>query len=234
VHRMAPTRLRLMRQGQDEYVHQWCRTSEHDAGRSRRTTEHDTAESQSPGERPTSRLPRTTRDTRPVRNSHQRMGPVRGALGRAKELGWWRKYGITDYRYLRMEDAASHAYEFQIGYLPELLQTEHYARMTFTDDTLSQKTINGQVTARMTRHHRLTSRPQLHLHAIVHDPVLHQGVRDQLTHLIKQAQLPNVTFQVLPQARGPHPGQRPQPDAHSTSWQDSPWTPARRSPSWSG
>jgi transcriptional regulator with XRE-family HTH domain len=128
---------------------------------------------------------------------------------RAKERGWWRKYGITDCRYLRMEDAASHAYEFQIGYLPELLQTEHYARTTFADETLSNKTINGQVTARMTRQHRLTSRPQLHLHAIVHEPVLRQGVdREQLTHLIKQAQLPNVTFQVLPQAHGLHAGLR--------------------------
>lgn len=134
-----------------------------------------------------------------------------GLWERAKERGWWRKYGLTDAHYVVMEDAASEAYEFQLGYLPELLQTEQYAQMTCTDDAAatSIKTINSKIKVRIARQRRLLADPPLRLHSIVHEPVLHQGVdRAQFTHLIRQATLPNVTFQILPQDRGLHQGLR--------------------------
>jgi hypothetical protein len=130
---------------------------------------------------------------------------------RAKQRDWWRKHGLKDPRYVRMEDAASIVYEFQIGYLPELLQTERYARTTFADDVVrtSTKAINGEVMVRMTRQQRLDSNPPLRLHSIVHEPVLSQGVdQAQCDHLSKRAQLPNVTFQILLQSHGVHQGLR--------------------------
>lgn len=119
----------------------------------------------------------------------------------ARQPGWWRKYHLTDSRYVRMEDEAATAYEFQIGYLPELLQTEQYAKTTPAS--------RAQVAVRLRRQDRLGADPPLRLHAIVHEPVLSQGVdRVQRDHLIRQASLPNVTLQVLPQASGLHQGLR--------------------------
>jgi transcriptional regulator with XRE-family HTH domain len=126
----------------------------------------------------------------------------------AKKPGWWRKYNLKDPRYVRMEDEASIVYEVQMGYLPELLQTEEYARKTFAMTPSSTRTINSEVGVRMRRQDRLTADRPLHLHTIVHEPVLSQEVdRAQLTHLLKHAQLPNVTLQVLPQT-GLHEGLR--------------------------
>jgi transcriptional regulator with XRE-family HTH domain len=127
----------------------------------------------------------------------------------AKHRGWWLKYRVADSRYLRMEHTASTVYEFQIGYLPELLQTEQYTRAMFTHDTTSQsaKAVEREVEARQIRQQRLLSSSPLRLHTIVHEPVLYQGVdRAQLIYLLRQAELPNVTLQVLPQACGLHPG----------------------------
>lgn len=125
----------------------------------------------------------------------------------AKKPGWWRKYNLKDPRYVRMEHEASIVHEFQLGYLPELLQTEQYARMTFAHK--GSRTIETEVMIRMRRQDRLTSDTPLHLHTIVHEPVLSQGVdRAQLIRLTQRAQLPTVTFQVLPQDRGLHEGLR--------------------------
>jgi hypothetical protein len=124
----------------------------------------------------------------------------------AKKPGWWRKFGLKDPRYVRMEDEASTAYEFQLGYLPELTQTEQYARTTIVG--CSRKYTENQVAVRMRRQDRLWADPPLRLHTIVHEPVLYQGVdRTQLVRLTQLAQLPNVTFQVLPQT-SLHPGLR--------------------------
>jgi transcriptional regulator with XRE-family HTH domain len=119
----------------------------------------------------------------------------------AKEPGWWRKYRLKDPRYIRMEHEAATVYEFQLGYLPELLQTEQYARATHPRAS--------EVEIRMRRQDRLTADPPLRLHSIVHEPVLRQGVdRAQLVQLKQRAELPNVTLQVLPQDRGLHDGLR--------------------------
>lgn len=128
---------------------------------------------------------------------------------KAKKPGWWRKYGLKDSRYVRMEHEAAVAYDFQVGYIPELLQTERYARETFAGTMVSKKTVNSEVAVRMRRQDRLMSGTPIRLHAIVHEPVLSQGVdRAQLVRLTKQARLPNVTLQVLPQSHGLHQGLR--------------------------
>ncbi|MBP2327335.1 transcriptional regulator with XRE-family HTH domain [Kibdelosporangium banguiense] len=118
----------------------------------------------------------------------------------AKKRAWWRDYHLKETRYIRMEDEADHKYEFQLGQIPTLLQTPAYARATFPRS--SKKTVKTMTEVRMRQQDRLTNDPPLALHALIHAPALHQGVdRAQLHHLLDQAELPNVTLQIVPQDR---------------------------------
>jgi transcriptional regulator with XRE-family HTH domain len=115
----------------------------------------------------------------------------------ARERGWWRKFGLKDPRYVRMEDEASAKYEFQLGHIPTLLQTERYARDLLTR---AGRHVSSELPVRMHQQERLYSDNKLRLHTLVHEPALHQGVdRAQLVRLIRQAELPNVTLQVVSQ-----------------------------------
>ncbi|TCO56749.1 helix-turn-helix domain-containing protein [Actinocrispum wychmicini] len=120
---------------------------------------------------------------------------------RAKERGWWRKYGLEDSTYIAMEHEAESLVEFQLGRIPELLQIAAYARECVHGD-------EKQVKVRMKRQDRvLGGENPLVLHSLIHEPVLRQGVeREQLAELIERCLLPNVTVQVVPQSVGSHPG----------------------------
>lgn len=120
----------------------------------------------------------------------------------AKQRDWWRSYALKqrDKEYIRMEDAAAAKYEFQLGQVPTLLQTESYARATLS--SCSRKSAAALTEVRMQLQQRLTAEPKLTLRALIHEPVLHQGVDgDQLRKLLDFSQLPNVTIQVVPQAK---------------------------------
>lgn len=129
----------------------------------------------------------------------------------AKEPPWWRPYHLKDPRYLRMEDEASTKSEFQLGYLPDLLQTEDYARQVFSHSGRNRtpEEIETDVEIRMRRQKRLFGNPPLILHALVHETALHQGIgHNQLKQLVDRAQLPNVTLQIVPNGRTVHEGLR--------------------------
>jgi transcriptional regulator with XRE-family HTH domain len=128
---------------------------------------------------------------------------------RARKRGWWRKYGLPDSSYVCMEHEASQLYEFQLGYLPGLLQTERYARTIYEQavPTLGPKTIESNVSVRLRRQDRLFSDHPLTLRSLIHEPTLYQGVdRAQLTQLVARAEMPNVTVQIVPQTSGLHGG----------------------------
>ncbi|TCO55041.1 helix-turn-helix domain-containing protein [Actinocrispum wychmicini] len=129
----------------------------------------------------------------------------------ARKPPWWRPYQLKDPRYLRMEDEAATKSEFQLGYVPELLQTEEYARQVFahTGKQRSEEAIDTEVEIRMRRQQRLFADPPLTLHALVHETALHQGIpRSQLTQLAERAELPNVTLQIVPNGQTVHEGLR--------------------------
>jgi transcriptional regulator with XRE-family HTH domain len=126
----------------------------------------------------------------------------------AKRPAWWSKYDLADTRYLRMEDVALTKYEFRLGYLPELLQTEDYARAVFTRtaDHRSSLAVSDLVEVRLRRQERVLN-GELSLYALIHEPVLRQGVdQPQLAQLVARAELPNVTLQIVPLDKGLHDG----------------------------
>jgi transcriptional regulator with XRE-family HTH domain len=129
----------------------------------------------------------------------------------AKRPPWWRKYHLKDPRYLRMEDEALTKREFQLGYIPDLLQTEEYARASLanTGKVRSEEMVDLEVTIRMRRQQRLFNDPLLTLHTLIHETALHQGVdRDQLVQLAVRAEMHNVSVQIVPNSATIHEGLR--------------------------
>jgi DNA-binding XRE family transcriptional regulator len=123
---------------------------------------------------------------------------------RARKRGWWRDFGLKDSGYVCMEQEAESVVEFQLGWLPALVQTERYAKasLSHVDD------VETAVSVRIKRQERLSAAENpLVLHALIHEPTLQQGVdREQLLQLVERAQLPNVTLQIVPQSVGAHGG----------------------------
>ncbi|MET0134180.1 MAG: helix-turn-helix transcriptional regulator [Kibdelosporangium sp.] len=118
----------------------------------------------------------------------------------ARKPGWWRQFRLKDPRYVRMEHEASVKYEFQLGHIPTLLQTERYARELLSRTAVNSRTAASELAVRMYQQKRLHDDRKLRLHALLHEPTLHHCVdRAQLVRLGKQAELPNVTLQVVPQ-----------------------------------
>ncbi|WP_216212619.1 helix-turn-helix domain-containing protein [Amycolatopsis aidingensis] len=137
--------------------------------------------------------------------------PYLEMLERAQERGWWHIYGLDDRGYVPLEDEACLVREFQLGYIPGLLQTEAYMRAGF-NDLREQERADNDVAVRLHRQRRLTEEPTLRLHAILDETVLRRPVlppaeqRAQLEHLIAVTALPTVTVQVIPLAFGAHNG----------------------------
>lgn len=133
----------------------------------------------------------------------------------AAKPGWWRKYGIEAHGFIAMETEAATELELSLMHIPGLLQTEDYMKAIFDSDLLAiQGAKRGnQVAARIRRQGRLTDKDfPLELVAIVDEAALRKEVggtevmREQLRHLARQAALPSVTLQVLPDRRGAHVG----------------------------
>jgi len=129
--------------------------------------------------------------------------------------GWWRAYGLDDNCYVPLESEASTVRDYTINYVPGLLQTADYARALFdaSPQPRSAEALEREVTVRMIRQERLTSRERpLELFAVIEEAVLHRPVggrevmRGQLRHLVDASGLDTVTLQVLPTAIGAHPG----------------------------
>jgi transcriptional regulator with XRE-family HTH domain len=142
-------------------------------------------------------------------------GEYIAAFDRARQKGWWFHYGVDNRGFLPIEAEASSVREFQFGYIPGLLQTEAYMREVFASDRrpLVGQKLENAVAVRLRRQLRLVEDPVLQLHAIVDESALRRAVlggvehREQLRHLMNQASLSNVTFQVVPESNGAYSGQ---------------------------
>jgi transcriptional regulator with XRE-family HTH domain len=134
----------------------------------------------------------------------------------AQQKGWW-----TDYEdvlpaafetYVGLEAEASSLRTFQ-HHVHGLLQTEGYARAMLRGAHLSDSEgVERLVALRMRRQDMLTKPTPIELWAVIDEAALHrlmggaEVMRGQLAHLVEVAELPNVTLQVLPFAKGAHAG----------------------------
>ncbi|RIV40833.1 helix-turn-helix domain-containing protein [Micromonospora radicis] len=129
-----------------------------------------------------------------------------------REEGWWQRLGGKYATYIAYETEAAELKNFEPMLVPGLLQTERYAReVNIIGRETDPATVEQRVTARMTRQEVLHRQPTpLRLHAILSEASLRTEVggsevlREQLHHLVKVSQLPNVTIQVLRFEAGAH------------------------------
>ncbi|SFR28783.1 Helix-turn-helix domain-containing protein [Lentzea waywayandensis] len=128
---------------------------------------------------------------------------------RASEKGWWHPYRLDDHGYISLEHDAVRVSEFQLGYIPGLLQVESYMRAVFLGFQVqrSRKWIDNQIAVRMRRQERLSGDDPLEYQAIIAEAAIRLADREQLRHIREVSELPNVTVQVLQDSAGPTAGQ---------------------------
>jgi len=132
----------------------------------------------------------------------------------ARKKDRWHAYGKSGQGYLQLEMDAVVVHDYQLSYVPGLLQTEDYMRTLFRHSRRcpTDAEIDRDVEARLFRQRRLTEEPTLELVTIVDESALHRPVgsvevmRNQLHQVVARAALPSVCLQVLPHSLGVHSG----------------------------
>ncbi len=135
----------------------------------------------------------------------------------SRQKGWWHAFSDTMQpqfaTYVGLESAASEIRIYEVSLIPELLQTEDYARVVIRSGMMSSPTddIERQVALRMARQPAITREEPPKVWAVLDEAALRRQVggpglmRMQLEHLLAQAALPNVAVQVIPFGGGAHP-----------------------------
>ncbi|TNY34656.1 XRE family transcriptional regulator [Thermomonospora catenispora] len=131
----------------------------------------------------------------------------------ANAPAWWHRYGdiLPGWRepYLALEESASVIRAYETQGVPDLLQTEDYARAVarLRRPNASEAEVADRVDMLMRRRTLLEQPDPPHLWAVVDEAVLRRTVGDdaimraQLKHLLDVAHtMPHVTLQVLPSA----------------------------------
>ncbi len=133
----------------------------------------------------------------------------------ASSPGWWHAYSdILPHwvePYFSLEAAASSIREYELQFVPGLLQIEPYARGVMRLGTATtEDEVDRRAEARMSRQEILGQVNPPRLWAVLDESALRRviGGRDvmqaQLRHLIEMCDHPAVTLQILPFSAGPH------------------------------
>jgi transcriptional regulator with XRE-family HTH domain len=114
-------------------------------------------------------------------------------------------------RYVSLEEGATEIRTYSVEPIEGLLQTEDYARAVIEASTLPAPGDGERlVAARMARQDRLAGDDPIQVHAVLTEGALRTEIggpdvmRDQVKHVRKLADLPNVTIQVCPFKSGAH------------------------------
>jgi transcriptional regulator with XRE-family HTH domain len=141
--------------------------------------------------------------------------------GEARKRGWWESYkdGLPPayLNYIGFEAGAAFIRQFQIGFIPGLLQTREYARVVTAVGSVDPKEVDKFVELRLRRQQELAkreSRPQQYF--VIDEAVIRRHVGIKTSRAIMPAQLRSIadrteqddrlTVRVIPFASGAHPG----------------------------
>ncbi|MEF9908344.1 helix-turn-helix domain-containing protein [Streptomyces sp. P9-A2] len=132
-------------------------------------------------------------------------------LQRAGEPGWWQRYDkrlMPEWfdRLVGLQEAAATIRTFEIQYVPGLLQTAAYTRAVVERGLPHAPAgeVQRRVELRMKRAELLMREGAPQLWAVVDESVLLrvlgsvEVMREQLGHLVRMAERPNVTVQIVP------------------------------------
>jgi transcriptional regulator with XRE-family HTH domain len=135
----------------------------------------------------------------------------------SRQKGWWHAYSDTMQpqfvTYVGLESAAAEIRIYEVSLIPELLQTEDYARAVIRSGMMNSpaEDVERRVALRMARQPAITRDYPPKVWAVLDEAALRRRVggaglmRLQLEHLLAQATLPNVAVQVIPFGGGAHP-----------------------------
>jgi transcriptional regulator with XRE-family HTH domain len=141
----------------------------------------------------------------------------------ARKRGWWDSFRAAEAlprwfeTYVGLEAEADTVRTYEPDVVPGLLQTESYARAISRATVLGAEEagIEQRVELRLRRQERLTGPVPLRLWAVLGEGALRREVggstvlAEQLKHLCKMADLPNVVIQVVPFRVGDNPAMAP-------------------------
>ncbi|WP_243653662.1 helix-turn-helix domain-containing protein [Pseudonocardia endophytica] len=145
-------------------------------------------------------------------------GPDRDQLldlaHRANQPGWWQQYGdvLPSWfeTYLGLEPAAATIRNYEMQFVPGLLQTEEYARVVVGLGRAPDP--DGRaVDVRMRRQRLLDSEAGPRFVAVVDETALRRplpgvdAMRRQLRHLAEMSEAPSVELRIVPFRAGMHP-----------------------------
>jgi transcriptional regulator with XRE-family HTH domain len=133
----------------------------------------------------------------------------------ANAPGWWQPYSdILPHwvePYFGLEAAASFIREYELQFVPGLLQVEEYARAVIRLGNLpSEEEVDRRARARISRQEILGRENPPKVWAVLDEGALRRVIggpvvmRAQLLHLIDMCDHPAVTLQILPFAAGAH------------------------------
>jgi hypothetical protein len=125
----------------------------------------------------------------------------------AASTEWWDRQSLRDVLYIANEHEASVIRDVQLTYLPDLLQTEKYARQQLdtSEPPFSRTRLPIELAARMKRQELLDDDDSVELHALIYQPVLHARVdKAQLRLLLRRVAHPKITVQIVPRAEIPY------------------------------
>jgi Domain of unknown function (DUF5753)/Helix-turn-helix domain len=132
----------------------------------------------------------------------------------ANTPGWWHRYSdlLPSWfeTYLGLEQASSVIRNYELQFVPGLLQTRDYARAVTMLGHTDPVEVERRVELRMLRQKLLTGPNAPTLWAVVDEAALRRSLmgpeqsRAQLTHLIEMNELPNISLQVAPFSYGGH------------------------------
>ena len=166
--------------------------------------------------RPQTRTLRTLLDLYGV--DEQQQADLVALLRDARQRGWLHAYQSElpeQYTtYIGFEGEARSVWNYESLFIPGLLQTEDYARAVIRAvlPWASRDEVERRVEVRMERQDVLHNDNPLELWVIMDEAALrrqvggHAVMHAQLGHLVEAADLPNVTFQVIPFDVGAHAG----------------------------
>ena len=133
---------------------------------------------------------------------------------RTSSPGWWHQYGDVlpgwFETHIGLEEAASVIRTYEVQFVPGLLQTADYARAVaqLGHPRSSPEEIERRVQLRVHRQELLTVPDAPRVLAVIDEASLRRPLggpevmADQLRHLLKMTELPNVTLQIAPFSLG--------------------------------
>ena len=142
-----------------------------------------------------------------------------GLLALAREAGnpgWWHDFGDLLPHwfepYISLEAAASVIRNYEVQFVPGLLQSPSYARevIRLGFGSISSEELNRRVELRMGRQRLLSKQAAPRFWAALDEAVLRRLIggpevmREQIEHLIEMAAHPSVTLQIVPFRVGGH------------------------------